>query len=257
MSAQGFTVDRPKAPSAAAPGPGSTPWPSAVSEAGPRTVARGRCEEILHGAAEMFADHGYHGSSLREISKHIGISHSGMLHHFDCKAALLDGVIDRLEEHAQTALDRGPELCADRGALLRGLAELWHPASLPTRLLATLDAESVSEDHPGRFRLARLRRVHEHILADCFSSFAAQGLLRDGADPAFAGRALLAQVLNLAVRERTVQPLQHRFHDDAPLKDLAQQVDIFFREEPPAMPTRDGRRARSSARAQPDAGAGT
>ncbi|GLI30071.1 hypothetical protein BCONGLO52_09120 [Brachybacterium conglomeratum] len=179
----------------------------------------------------MFADHGYHGSSLREISKHIGISHSGMLHHFDCKTALLDGVIDRLEEHAQSALDRAPELRANRGALLQGLVELWHPAALPIRLLATLDAESVSEDHPGRYRMARLRKVHEHILEDCFTSFAEQGLLRAGTDPAFAGRALFAQVLNLAVREKTVQPLQHRSHDDAPLKDLAMQVDIFFLEE--------------------------
>ena len=233
MSAQGSTVDSPDAPPPIAKGSGATTSARPAGEESPeiRTGARGRREEIIDGAAEMFADHGYHGASLREISKHIGISHSGMLHHFDCKTALLVGVIDRLEEHAQSALDRAPELRANRGALLQGLVELWHPAALPIRLLATLDAESVSEDHPGRYRMARLRKVHEHILEDCFTSFAEQGLLRAGTDPAFAGRALFAQVLNLAVREKTVQPLQHRSHDDAPLKDLAMQVDIFFLEE--------------------------
>lgn len=194
---------------------------------------RGRREEILDGAAEMFAEHGYHGSSLRDISSHIGISHSGMLHHFESKDALLDGVIDRLEEHAQRALDRTEEFGADRDALLRGLREVWHPASLPIRLLATLDAESVSEDHHGRYRMARLRKVHEHILETCFSGFAERGLLRDDADAAFAGRALLAMVLNLAVREKTVRPLQHRQYDDAPLKDLAMQVNTFFAEVDP------------------------
>ena len=99
MSAQGSTVDSPDAPPPIAKGSGATTSARPAGEESPeiRTGARGRREEIIDGAAEMFADHGYHGSSLREISKHIGISHSGMLHHFDCKTALLDGVIDRLE----------------------------------------------------------------------------------------------------------------------------------------------------------------
>lgn len=191
-------------------------------------VRSGRREEILDGAAEMFAEHGYHGSSLRDISQHIGISHSGMLHHFGAKDVLLDAVIDRMEEHAQAALDRIHEIDGSREMMMRGLAAIWHPASLPIRLLATLDAESVSEDHPGRFRLARLRRVHEHMLETCFASLAAKGLLREDADPAFAGRALLAVILNLAIREKTVRPLQHGEHDDAPLQDLAKQVEAFL-----------------------------
>ena len=200
---------------------------SSAQETEPAARA-GRSEEILDGAAEMFAEHGYHGSSLRDISQHIGISHSGMLHHFGAKDVLLDAVIDRMEEHAQVALDRIHEIDASREVLMKGLAAIWHPASLPIRLLATLDAESVSEDHPGRFRLARLRRVHEHMLETCFASLAAKGLLREDADPAFAGRALLAVILNLAIREKTVRPLQHGEHDDAPLQDLAKQVEAFL-----------------------------
>ncbi|MGO1684860.1 MAG: TetR/AcrR family transcriptional regulator [Brachybacterium sp.] len=204
----------------------------AVDPVPARTPARaGRREEILDGAADMFAEHGYHGSSLRDISNHIGISHSGMLHHFGAKDVLLDGVIDRMEEHAQAALDRIDEFNDGRDALLRGLTTIWHPASLPIRLLATLDAESVSEDHPGRYRLARLRRVHEHMLETCFSTLDEKGLLREDTDPAFAGRALLAVVLNLAVREKTVRPLQHRGHGDAPLQDLAKQVEAFLSSE--------------------------
>lgn len=207
----------------------SLPPAGLSSDAGESAPARtGRREEILDGAAEMFAEHGYHGSSLRDISSHIGISHSGMLHHFGSKDALLDGVIDRMEEHAQAALDRIHEMGGGREVLLRGLAEVWHPASLPIRLLATLDAESVSEDHPGRYRLARLRRVHEHLLETCFTTMGEKGLLRTDTDPAFAGRALLGAVLNLAVREKTVRTLQHRGYGDAPLEDLAKQVEAFL-----------------------------
>ena len=192
------------------------------------TPTRGRREEILDGASEMFAEHGYHGSSLRDISARIGISHSGMLHHFESKDVLLDRVIDRMEDHAQSALEGIDEFRGTREDLLRGLAEVWHPASLPIRLLATLDAETVSEDHPGRYRVARLRKVHEHMLATCFTGLVEQGPLREETDPAFAGRALLAMVLNLAVREKTVRPYQRPSRDDAPLADLARQVDALL-----------------------------
>lgn len=225
------------APTAGGPRPAlSTPPPQIprVAQEPDRAAPRartGRREEILDGAAEMFAEHGYQGSSLRDISQHIGISHSGMLHHFGAKDVLLDGVIDRMEEHAQSAMDRIHEFDGGRDLMLRGLAAIWHPASLPIRLLATLNAESVSEDHPGRFRLARLRKVHEHMLEACFSTLEEKGLLREDMDPAFAGRALLAVILNLAVREKTVRPLQHRGHDDAPLQDLAKQVEAFLTSE--------------------------
>ena len=189
---------------------------------------RSRREEILDGATEMFAEHGFFGSSLREIGKHIGISHSGMLHHFETKDALLEGVLERLEDQAQSALERIPELRAGREALVRGLVEIWDPASLHIQLLAVLEAESVSEEHPGRYRLARLRRVHEHTLASCFLAFAGRGELHDGIDPEFAGRTLLAAVLNLAVREKTVRSLQRQFHDDAPIAELVRQVDTFL-----------------------------
>ena len=192
------------------------------------TPPRGRREEILDGASEMFAEHGYHGSSLRDISAHIGISHSGMLHHFESKDDLLDRVIDRLEAHAQSALERIDEFCGSREDLLRGLAEVWHPASLPILLLATLDAESVSEDHPGRYRVARLRKVHEHMLETCFTGLAERGPLREETDPAFAGRALLAVVLTRAGGENPARPPPPPRGDDAPRPDGARPVDALL-----------------------------
>ncbi|WP_245822959.1 TetR/AcrR family transcriptional regulator [Brachybacterium avium] len=76
---------------------------------GERTVGRpassSRREEILDAAAALFAERGYHGASLRDISRRVGISHPGMLHHFASKEALLGAVVDRLEAHAQGLLD--------------------------------------------------------------------------------------------------------------------------------------------------------
>ncbi len=200
--------------------------------AGPSSPARSstRREQVLDGAAEMFAEHGYHGASLRDIARRVGLSHPGMLHHFASKDDLLGAVIDRLEAHAQDALDRVDELCAAPESMRRALLEIWHPASPPMQLLATFDAEVVSEDHPGRFRIARLHRVHEHVLEHCFAALAEQGRLRDGVDPAFASRATLAMVLRHAVREKTVRAMRSGVHDDSPAADLSRLASLFLRD---------------------------
>ncbi|APX32351.1 hypothetical protein BH708_06025 [Brachybacterium sp. P6-10-X1] len=187
-----------------------------------------RPQAILDGASELFREFGYYGASLRDISRRVGISHPGMLHHFASKEDILNRVIDRLEEHAQDALDRQDEFCTDQHALLRGLVETWDPTSPQIQLLAKLDADAISEEHPGRWRMARLRCVHEHVLAHCFTALSSQGLLRTGIDPSFAARTVLALVLCDAVREQTVRRLRHDASGDAPHEDLCRLACSFF-----------------------------
>ncbi|WP_434177173.1 TetR/AcrR family transcriptional regulator [Brachybacterium conglomeratum] len=203
--------------------------PTILTERARRGIApRSRREEILAGAAEMFAEHGYHGASLRDIAGHIGISHPGLMHHFPSKDSLLHTVIDSLEDRTQRTLEEVERLSVEPEALMQELAATWHPGALHVRLLATLAAESVSGDHPGRFRMARLRRVHENIFEQCFTAYGERGLLRRGVDPGFAGRALLGLVLNLAVREKTVRAMQGPTHDDGPVQELARMMRSFL-----------------------------
>lgn len=202
------------------------PASSRAATAGP---SRARRDEILEGAARMFAEHGYFGASLRDISRHIGISHPGLMHHFESKSALLHAVVDGLESHAQRAVDQVEAMSSAPETLPQSLTTHWHPASLPVQLLTTLGAESVSGDHPGRFRMARLRRVHEHVLEQCFTEFDRQGRLRPGLNPAFAGRAMFGLVLSLAVREKTVRTMQNGHHDDAPIEELYRLARSFLR----------------------------
>lgn len=199
--------------------------PAGVAEApqGQRTVEKPavstRREEILDAASALFAERGYHGASLRDISRRVGISHPGMLHHFASKELLLGAVIDRLEAHAQGLLDSVEVLQTSPQSLVAALSGPWDPREHSMALLATLSAEVVNPDHPGRFRIARLRLVHEHVLEQVLAGLARNGRLVDGADPRFLARTLFSLLLSLTVREHTVRELQ-KAPDGDPIRDV-------------------------------------
>ncbi|MGO1199911.1 MAG: TetR/AcrR family transcriptional regulator [Brachybacterium sp.] len=184
-----------------------------------KPAASHRREAILDAAAALFAERGYHGASLRDISRRVGISHPGMLHHFTSKEALLGSVIDRLEAHAQGLLDSVEVLQSSPQSLVAALAGPWDPREHSMALLATLSAEVVNPDHPGRYRIARLRLVHEHVLEQVLSGLKANGRLIPGADPKFLARTLFSLLLSLTVREHTVRELQ-KTADGDPISDV-------------------------------------
>src|SRR5690242_19294740 len=69
---------------------------------GPYAKTARRRQEILRTAIEVFAEYGYHGSSVREIAARVGLSETGLTHHFGGKSALLAAVIE--ERDAEDAL---------------------------------------------------------------------------------------------------------------------------------------------------------
>ncbi|MGO2607879.1 MAG: TetR/AcrR family transcriptional regulator, partial [Brachybacterium tyrofermentans] len=95
----------------------------------------------------------------------------------------------------------------------------WNPTQHSMALLATLAAETVNPDHPGRYRISRLRLVHEHVLEQVFTGHAERGLLVEGAEPAFMARALFSLLLSLTVREHSVRALQQDRTAD-PIRDV-------------------------------------
>jgi AcrR family transcriptional regulator len=64
-------------------------------------------ERILAVALELFAERGFAGTSVRDISEALGVSKAALYYHFTSKDEILDAVvtpvIDRVETFAQTA----------------------------------------------------------------------------------------------------------------------------------------------------------
>lgn len=198
------------------------------AQEGATPAASARREAILDSASALFAERGYHGASLRDISRRVGISHPGMLHHFPSKEVLLGAVIDRLEAHAQGLLDSVDALVGSPQSLRAALVGPWDPREHSMALLSTLSAEVVNPDHPGRYRIARLRLVHEHILEKVFTGLGENGHLRDGVQPRIVARLLFSLLLSLTVREHTVRELQTDPGAD-PIADVQDFVDRLVR----------------------------
>ena len=65
-------------------------------------VGRAKRAEILDAATRLFAASGYHRVPLSQVAADVGLSESGLLHHFRSKKHLLLAVAERRLE--QTAL---------------------------------------------------------------------------------------------------------------------------------------------------------
>lgn len=108
-----------------------------------------RRERILDAAVAAFTESGFNGTSIREVSARAEMSHTGVLHHFPDKTALLEAVLDRYLERGLDQVKIDPR---DGWSVLRGLVvmaekDLADPASL--RMYRMLASEALSPTHPA------------------------------------------------------------------------------------------------------------
>lgn len=123
--------------------------PTARLERGPYRKGVLRRQEIVRAAAEVFAERGYNGGSLRSIGERVGISSASLVQYFGTKERLLAAV---LEEWARESRPAGAD--GLRGtAWIRSLREAMvynvaHRGLI--ELFLTLTAEATNPGHPAR-----------------------------------------------------------------------------------------------------------
>ncbi len=67
-----------------------------------------RKESVMDAAAALFARHGYHGTSIRDIAKTVGVTPGAIYAHFPSKQALLVAVYRRGVTSIAAAIERAP-----------------------------------------------------------------------------------------------------------------------------------------------------
>ncbi|WP_410573406.1 TetR/AcrR family transcriptional regulator [Amycolatopsis sp. cmx-4-61] len=163
-----------------------------------------RREDIITAAAAAYGELGYHGSSLREIAKRVGISHAGLLYYFPTKEALLAAVLERRddEDAEREQLTVPPGLAVLRHFVALAEHNVRHPGIVD--LYSRLAAEAVVPDHPAHEYFVRHYRAARDGVHESFQALAARGELRDGADPAMAALTFIALMDGLQVQWLTV-----------------------------------------------------
>jgi AcrR family transcriptional regulator len=161
---------------------------------GVRTVARGAGRDAITGAArEIFAERGYHGTSIRDIARHAGLSLSALYYWHPSKQHLLAALIeesthDYFQRCDRALRDTGGDPAERLRALVRATVEYRVRRRVESNI-ATLEWRNLEPDN--RARLEGLRRSATRLWADIITDGVGRGDFRC-AHPDDARRAILA-----------------------------------------------------------------
>lgn len=119
----------------------------APARRGPYAKTAKRRQEIVDAATNVFATRGYHGGSLRDISRQIGLSLTSVVHHFPAKSDLLAAVLENADHSADWFIDR----VRAHGVKTAILELVTHNLDRPEllRLLAIVSSEASDPEHPA------------------------------------------------------------------------------------------------------------
>ena len=165
-------------------------------------------ESILVAAMTLISRAGYHGFSLRDVGRMVGISHPAVIYHYPSKEALLLAVVQRYEESfglVATRIDETSGVLVEGGIIPADIAQMAiammrvakrDDARTIMDLDCILAVEAASPDHPAHDHFAhRFDIIHEflesevarlagtlHVAKDGtgLGGQQAQGLLLDG-----------------------------------------------------------------------------
>jgi len=155
-----------------------------------------RREQILEAAFAIFAKNGYTASSVNEIARAVGITQTGVLHHFaGGKLALLTAVLQQRDSLAEDNL-RGKTGREFLAALVE-ISRVQAGQRGVVQLYRNLSTEAVDPGHPAHdYFSERLGRIVEAV-TQAFSEVLADGGLKPGIEPRTAALNTLAMTEGL------------------------------------------------------------
>jgi AcrR family transcriptional regulator len=112
-----------------------------------RKIAQGRAtrEQLVAVGRELFAAHGYDGTSIEAVLRAADISRGALYHHFRSKEALFAAVLEAVEADVARAIGKASADAADPIAAIRAGCDAWlRLARDPVvRRIALIDAPAV------------------------------------------------------------------------------------------------------------------
>jgi AcrR family transcriptional regulator len=78
-----------------------------------------RRRQILDAAAQVFAERGFHRTTIRDVAKVAGVADGTIYNYFENKTALLLGILDRLNENERRAIEGAQAQATDLRSFTR------------------------------------------------------------------------------------------------------------------------------------------
>jgi AcrR family transcriptional regulator len=154
-------------------------------------------QRLLDAAVEAFAEHGYHGTTTRDIASRAGRSPAAVYIHHESKEDLLYAVSLRGHLEALAVLEAAPVSTDDPADRLRHMVydfSLWHLRHAKVGRVVQYELRALRGDH--REAVVALRRRFEELMADALRAGEQAGVFAP-LDVAATTRALLSLGIDL------------------------------------------------------------
>lgn len=118
--------------------------------------------DVLDSALTLFAERGYHGTSLKQVAERLNIRTPSLYNHMDSKSSLLREIVLGTLDRVVADFDRVIADVEDPVERLRMATDVYalHHATHPREALV-VNQDSTSLDEPERTTAQRIRRDHE------------------------------------------------------------------------------------------------
>jgi len=180
--------------------PGQPPASSASARSAPISVrpdGEARRRQIVEAAIECFAEHGYAGTTTRELAQRVGITEAALYRYYPSKQSLYDAIIEAKMTPIELAAHMAPfDTEGNEVAFFEELArEILRridgdPHFLRILMYSALEGHAMA----GPFFTARVRQVREYLTA-YVKRRVESGTFRP-VDPVLAARAFLGMVFD-------------------------------------------------------------
>lgn len=161
-------------------------------------------DEVLQHAVELFNRQGYEATSISGLAKSLGITKSGIFHHFESKESMLAAALDEALDGLARAVETGGEHAGGGQAYDRLRATVHASVEI---LVAHQPAVTlllrIRGNSPLERQALQRRRAIDDQLAALVADAAAEGKLRADIEPHVISRLIFGMVNSLTEWYRT------------------------------------------------------